>query len=79
MQRRSFVKSFLVSSVGLMVTPQVFASPQKSALGAQLWNLREYLKKDLAGSLAKLAKLGDNEIELFGYDGTYWESLQGVQ
>jgi sugar phosphate isomerase/epimerase len=34
--------------------------------------VREYLKKDLTGSLAKLAKLGYNEIEVFDYDGTFW-------
>lgn len=71
MQRRNFVKSVFVSAAGFSM-PQLFASPQKKALGVQLWNIREYLKKDLAGSLAKLAKLGYNEVELFGYDGTYW-------
>lgn len=72
MQRRNFVKSFFVSAAGLSLSPGLFASPQKSTLGVQLWNIREYLKKDLAGSLARLAKLGYNEIEVFGYDGTYW-------
>ncbi len=72
MQRRNFVKSFFVSAAGLSIAPNLFASPQKNALGAQLWNIREYLHEDVTGSLARLAKLGYNEIELFGYDGTYW-------
>lgn len=72
MQRRSFVKSLFVSAAGLSIAPHLFASPQKNSLGVQLWNIREYLKKDLTGSLARLAKLGYNQIELFGYDGTYW-------
>lgn len=72
MQRRNFVRSFLMSAAGLSTATNLFASPQKNPLGAQLWNLREYLKKDLVVSLSKLAKLGYNQIELFGYDGSYW-------
>ena len=72
MQRRNFAKLFFISAAGLSIAPQIFAAPKNKALGVQLWNIREYLKKDLTGSLEKLAKLGYNEIELFGYDGTYW-------
>ena len=72
MQRRAFVKTLAVSAAGVTIGPQLFATPPAKALGVQLWTIREYLKKDLTGSLAKLAKLGYNEIELFGYNGTYW-------
>ncbi|MEJ7681066.1 MAG: sugar phosphate isomerase/epimerase [Segetibacter sp.] len=72
MQRRNFVRCVFVSAAGLSITPQLLASTKNNVLGVQLWNIREYLKNDLTGSLAKLAKLGYNEIELFGYDGTYW-------
>jgi sugar phosphate isomerase/epimerase len=72
MQRRDFVKSLVVSAASVSLAPSLFAAPPKQVLGAQLWTIREALKKDLTGSLAKLAKLGYNEIELFGYDGTYW-------
>jgi sugar phosphate isomerase/epimerase len=72
MKRRNFVRSVCVSAAGLSIAPQLFASPERKALGVQLWNIREYLKKDLTGSLAKLSKLGYNQLELFGYDGTYW-------
>ena len=72
MQRRTFVKVLAASATTVSIAPSLFSTPQKSALGAQLWTIREYLKKDLIGSLTKLAKLGYTEIELFGYDGTYW-------
>lgn len=72
MQRRTFVKSMMASTATLPVSSSLFAGPKKETLGAQLWTIREYLKKDLTGSLGKLAKLGYNEIEIFGYDGTYW-------
>jgi sugar phosphate isomerase/epimerase len=72
MQRRQFVKSLVLGTAGVSVAPALFAGSQKKELGVQLWNIREYLKKDLTGSLAKLAKLGYTQLELFGYDGTYW-------
>ena len=72
MRRRPFVKSLLLGAAGVGIAPDLLANPQKKALGVQLWNIREYLKKDLTGSLAKLAKLGYSQLEVFGYDGTYW-------
>jgi len=72
MQRRSFVKSVVLSAAGAAVSPRLIASPEKTILGVQLWTIREYLKQDLQGSLARLAKLGYNQIELFDYNGTYW-------
>jgi sugar phosphate isomerase/epimerase len=72
MHRRPFVKSLLLGAAGVGIAPDLLATPQKKALGVQLWNIREYLKKDLTGSLAKLAKLGYSQLEVFGYDGTYW-------
>ncbi|MDO1450969.1 sugar phosphate isomerase/epimerase [Rhodocytophaga aerolata] len=72
MQRRTFVKSLIMSASTMHLASTMSATPQNKPLGAQLWTIREYLKKDLTGSLAKLAKLGYNELELFGYDGTYW-------
>jgi sugar phosphate isomerase/epimerase len=72
MQRRNFVKSLLLGAAGIGAAPSLLAAPPKKALGVQLWNIREYLKKDLTGSLAKLAQLGYNQLEIFGYDGTYW-------
>lgn len=71
MQRRRFVQSLLLGTASLPVIPDFFAPPPKP-LGVQLWNIREYLKKDVTGSLVKLAKLGYNQVEIFGYDGTYW-------
>lgn len=72
MERRSFVKTVAISAAATALSKPLFALPSKKPLGVQLWTIREYLKKDLIGSLAKLAKLGFTEIELFDYDGTYW-------
>jgi sugar phosphate isomerase/epimerase len=72
MQRRNFVRSIALTATGLALSPTISAFQSKRPLGAQVWTIREYLKKDLNGSLSKLAKLGYNEIEVFDYDGTYW-------
>ncbi|RDC63723.1 hypothetical protein [Adhaeribacter pallidiroseus] len=72
MQRRSFVKSVMLGATGISLNLNFGVTPAPRSLGVQLWNIREYLKKDLTGSLTKLAYLGYNPLELFGYDGTYW-------
>ena len=66
------MKSLAITATGMALSESVFASQSKRPLGVQLWTVREYLNKDLVGSLAKLAKLGYNEVEVFDYDGTYW-------
>ena len=72
MERRNFVKSLAITAAGTMLAPRAFSSQAKRPLGVQVWTIREYLKKDLVGSLARLAKLGYNEIEVFDYDGKFW-------
>lgn len=72
MERRNFIKSLTISASAATFSNPIFAAPPKKPLGVQLWTIREYLKKDLVGSLAKLAKLGYSEIELFDYNGTFW-------
>lgn len=72
MHRRHFIQSVATSSAALALSNNLFAAPEKYALGAQLWTIRDALKKDLEGSLNKLAALGYSNIELFGYNGTFW-------
>ena len=38
-------------------------------IGVQLWSVREDMKKDPAGTLAAIAKMGYKEVEPFGFDG----------
>jgi sugar phosphate isomerase/epimerase len=72
MERKGFMKSLAIAAAGLALSPKLSAAQAKRPLGVQVWTVREYLKKDLAGSLAKLARMGYNEIEVFDYDGTFW-------
>ena len=76
MQRRSFITSLFLGTAGLHMVTILSSAIKQKTLGVQLWNIREYFKKDLTGSLWKLAKLGHNQIEVYGYDGTYWEKVR---
>lgn len=72
MERRTFVKSLAFTAAGIGLSSTLLAAPKKKALGIQLYTLRDALAKDVTGSLEKLSKLGYNEIELFGYNGTFF-------
>ena len=71
MQRRNFVKTLAVTAAGISVAPKLFATPSlKRPMGVQLYTIRDAISKDLLGSLQRLSKLGYNEVELAGYDGS---------
>ena len=51
-----------------MVRPgQLFARPAALKVGLQLYTLRDYIGKDVAGVLAKVARAGYGEVETYGY------------
>ncbi|MEP7319649.1 MAG: TIM barrel protein, partial [Panacibacter sp.] len=72
MQRRNFVKTLAVTAAGMGLAPQLFAAKKQRAIGVQLYTIRDAIAKDVTGSLERLSKLGYNEIELFGYNGTFF-------
>lgn len=72
MKRRKFVKQVVTTAAGISLAPKLFAAANKKALGVQLYTVRDALSKDLTGSLDKIAALGYNELELFGYNGTFF-------
>jgi len=72
MDRRQFTKSIFFTAAGMKWAPSFSNHFAAKPLGAQLWTIREPIKKDLPGSLKKLAGLGYNEIELFGYNGSFF-------
>ena len=63
--RRSFIKTSAVLSAGLLVAPKLFAYDKKY-IGLQLYTVRDYMAKDPAATLAKVAQIGYNSVE-----GTY--------
>jgi sugar phosphate isomerase/epimerase len=66
-KRREFlINSGLVLGT-LAITPSLAFTTKKSAIGIQLWTLRETLPKDVKGVLAQIAKAGFTEVETFGF------------
>jgi sugar phosphate isomerase/epimerase len=72
MKRRHFLQSVTLGAAGLY-TNNLFANfGAKKSLGVQLYSVRGAVAKNLEGALEKLASLGFDNIELFGYNGTFF-------
>ncbi len=64
--RRGFLKQISLASTALMIDPSEWFK-QKQLIGIQLYTLREQVGKDLSGTIAKIAEIGYNSVEVFGY------------
>lgn len=72
MKRRHFLQSVTLGAAGLY-TNHLFADfSKKKSLGVQLYSVRDAVSKNLEGALEKLASLGFDNIELYGYNGTFF-------
>src|ERR1043166_247255 len=78
MDRRSFIGT--VTAATLLSSRLSFAADHKiSKIGLQLYTVRDAMKSDLEGTIAKVANIGYKEVELAGFeqaaDGTvtYWK------
>lgn len=67
MNRRVFIKqsSLAVSTAAIVQSFSLWRNEQP--MGIQLYSLRENIKKDVEGTLKKIAEIGFKEIETFGY------------
>ncbi|MFT6854623.1 MAG: sugar phosphate isomerase/epimerase [Cyclobacteriaceae bacterium] len=68
--RRSFLKSAGLVSAGIAFLPSCISSSNNSKkmdVGVQLYTVRDAMDKDPMGTLAKVAKIGYNQIETAGY------------
>ncbi|CAL1517937.1 sugar phosphate isomerase/epimerase [Chitinophaga sp. MM2321] len=63
--RRTFIQQAGLLSAGLFINPSDFLLKAPEA-GLQLWTLREELKKDVKGVMAKVAAAGYADVETFG-------------
>ncbi|MCC6290185.1 MAG: sugar phosphate isomerase/epimerase [Chitinophagaceae bacterium] len=70
--RRSFLKQTSMLSLAAFASPSLLSYKQH-AVGLQLYTLRADIMKDPKGIIEKVAALGYNEVESFGYrDGKYF-------
>lgn len=72
MKRRSFIGALSIGAVGL-ASGQLWketAASKKMAL--QLYSVRDAVAKNLEATLEKLAGIGYNQLEIYGYDGKFF-------
>ncbi len=72
MKRRQFVKDLGLTAAGLYAGNLLAAGEKSKMLAVQLYSVRDAVAKDLEGTLNRLVALGYNEIELYGYNGTFF-------
>jgi sugar phosphate isomerase/epimerase len=66
MDRRTFIAGTVVASVATQIT-WAAGDHKIEKIGLELYTVRDLLKKDFEGTLAKVAKIGYKEVELAGY------------
>jgi sugar phosphate isomerase/epimerase len=76
--RRTFLQQAGLVSTGLMLKPNhLFASVP--LIGLQLWTVRRQIAKDPEATLAKVAGIGYNSVELIGYENGKFFGLTPAQ
>ncbi|HVB03027.1 MAG TPA: sugar phosphate isomerase/epimerase [Chitinophagaceae bacterium] len=71
--RRHFLKQTSLLSAGALISPALLGHSDlfdKKKIGLQLYTVRDAMQKDPAGTLAKVAQIGYNEVEGATYSGT---------
>ena len=72
MKRRHFIQNLSLGAAGLYMSPLLADQFKKKSLNVQLYTVRDAVSKNLEGTLERLAGLGYKNIELFGYNGTFF-------
>ncbi|WP_342645290.1 sugar phosphate isomerase/epimerase [Mucilaginibacter sp. CSA2-8R] len=65
--RRAFLTQAGLIGAGVTLLPKLSLAASNHVAGIQLYTLREQLPKDVRGAIAKVAKAGYREVEVFGY------------
>jgi sugar phosphate isomerase/epimerase len=82
MDRRTFIGTSVAASVGAAVAasrPAWSAEAHHIApVGLQLYTVRELMKKDFDGTIAKVAQVGYKEVEFAGYFGRTPQEVRGI-
>src|SRR5258708_12494162 len=70
--RRSFLKSTSLYTAGILAAPSFASFPEfkKTAIGLQLYTVRDHMQEDPAGTLARVAQIGYNSVEGATYTNT---------
>jgi sugar phosphate isomerase/epimerase len=66
--RRTFLTQAGLVGAGVALLPKLSLAAGNRVAGIQLYTLRDQLPKDARGVIAKVAKAGYKEVEVFGYN-----------
>ena len=69
MNRRTFLQTSLAAAAASAVPAAALAQRKLGAIGLQLYSVRDLMKADVAGTLAKVAAIGFKEVEFAGLFG----------
>jgi len=72
MKRRHFIQNLSFGAAGIYMSPLLADQFKKKSLNVQLYTVRDAVSKNLEGTLERLAGLGYKNIELYGYNGTFF-------
>lgn len=72
MKRRHFIQNLSLGAAALYTNKFLPDIRKNKTLAVQLYTVRDAVSKNLEGTLERLAKLGYKNIELFGYNGTFF-------
>jgi sugar phosphate isomerase/epimerase len=68
MKRREFIRNSAFTAVSVLAIPTVLqAAKKKTAIGLQLYTLRDTINKDPRGHLEKIAAMGYKNLEAYSY------------
>ena len=70
--RRDFVKNAATFALGASVLPTLAFKDEEKPIGIQLWSVRDALREDFEGTIEKIARIGFNYVEGFGYENGAW-------
>ncbi len=69
MDRRKFIQTSSIAAAGLLTLPSFLeAAKKKTAIGLQLYTLRDVIMSDVKGILTSVAAMGYTEAETYGYN-----------
>lgn len=78
MNRRSFIGTSIVAAVAASRPAWTAETPHIKRVGLQLYTLRDLMKKDPEGTVARVAQIGYKEVEFAGYFGKSPQEVRAI-
>lgn len=77
--RRTFVKTAAIGSLGLLAASKISFAPSVPEPGIQLYTVRDAMKANAKDTLAQVSKLGYKNLELAGYSNGKFYGMEPME